>query len=156
MGLRRLTQDMMYRNQSKAPRYKVRATGFTLLELLVVILIIGLLTGIVGPRFLGQIGRSEVTAAKAQLDAFDKALQAYRIDTGRFPTTAQGLQALLVAPGDEPRWRGPYLKGQIPLDPWGRPFQYRSPGSPGKDFDLQSLGKDGAAGGTGDDIDLII
>ena len=102
------------------------AKGFTLLELLVVILIIGLLTGIVGPRFLGQIGRSEVTAAKAQLDAFDKALQAYRIDTGGFPTTAQGLQPLLVAPSGETRWRGPYLKGQVPQDPWGHAYQYLS------------------------------
>lgn len=147
---------MMHSKPSQTARRPTRSNGFTLLELLVVILIIGLLTGIVGPRFLGQIGRSEVTAAKAQLDAFDKALQAYRIDTGRFPSTAQGLPALLAAPADEPRWRGPYLKGQIPLDPWGRAYQYRAPGSPGKDFDLQSLGKDGAAGGTGDDADLII
>ena len=128
--------------------------GFTLLELLVVILIIGLLTGIVGPRFLGQIGRSEVTAARAQLDAFDKALQAYRIDTGRFPSTAQGLQALLTAPADEPRWRGPYLRGALPLDPWGSPYQYRVPGTQGQEFDLLSLGKDRAPGGTGDDADL--
>jgi general secretion pathway protein G len=128
--------------------------GFTLLELLVVILIIGLLTGIVGPRFLGQIGRSEVTAAKAQLDAFDKALQAYRIDTGRFPTTAQGLQALLVAPADEPRWRGPYLRGALPQDPWGSAYQYRAPGLQGQEFELLSLGKDRAPGGTDDDADL--
>jgi len=139
------------RNDSR----RAPAHGFTLLELLVVILIIGLLTGIVGPRFLGQIGRSEVTAAKAQLDAFDKALQAYRIDTGRFPTTAQGLQLLLVAPPDETRWRGPYLKGQLPLDPWGHAYQYRSPGSQGQEFELLSLGKDGVPGGAGDDADLI-
>jgi general secretion pathway protein G len=131
--------------------------GFTLLELLVVILIIGLLTGIVGPRFLGQIGRSEVTAAKAQMDAFDKALQAYRIDMGRFPTSSQGLQALVaVTPGDESRWRGPYLKGQVPFDPWGRAYQYRVPGPQGRDFELLSLGKDGVAGGTGDDADMSL
>lgn len=135
---------------------KQRSNGFTLLELLVVILIIGLLTGIVGPRFLGQIGRSEVTAARAQLDAFDKALQAYRIDIGQFPSETSGLQALLVAPPSETRWRGPYLKGQIPRDPWGRPYQYRMPGAAGKDFELQTLGKDGAVGGTGDDTDLAL
>jgi len=136
-------------------RRPFRSSGFTLLELLVVILIIGLLTGIVGPRFLGQISRSEVTAAKAQMDAFDKALQAYRIDTGRYPSTSQGLQALLTAPSDEPRWHGPYLRDQLPQDPWGMPYQYRSPATtPGKDFDLLSLGKDRAPGGTGDDADL--
>lgn len=139
-----------------AGRARERAAGFTLLELLVVILIIGLLTGIVGPRFLGQIGRSEVTAARAQLDAFDKALQAYRIDTGHFPAPSHGLQALVTAPSEETRWRGPYLKGQIPADPWGRPYQYRVPGPGGKDFELMSLGKDGAPGGAGDDADLVL
>lgn len=129
-------------------------TGFTLLELLVVILIIGLLTGIVGPRFLGQIARSEVTAAKAQIDAFDKALQSYRIDMGRFPTDGEGLRALVVAPGSDPRWRGPYLKDSVPLDPWGAPYTYRAQSTRGKDFDLSSFGRDRAAGGSGDDADI--
>jgi general secretion pathway protein G len=129
--------------------------GFTLLELLVVILIIGLLTGIVAPRFLGQINRSEVTAARAQMDAFDKALQAYRIDTGRYPNTAQGLGALLQKPADEPRWRGPYLQGELPADPWGSAYQYRVPGANGKDFELISLGKDRAPGGQDDDADIV-
>lgn len=128
--------------------------GFTLLELLVVILIIGLLTGIVGPRLMSQVARSEATAAKAQIDAFDKALQAYRIDTGRFPSGGQGLQALVNRPADEPRWRGPYLKGAVPHDPWGQPYQYRVPGSQGRDYDLLSLGKDRASGGSGDDADI--
>jgi len=132
-----------------------RHRGFTLLELLVVILIIGLLTGIVAPRFLGQVGRSEVTAARAQLDAFDKALQAYRIDTGRFPTTGQGLKALVTQPADEPRWHGPYMRDEIPPDPWGSAYQYRNPGATGKDYDLLSYGRDRAAGGTGDDADII-
>jgi len=131
-----------------------RARGFTLLELLVVILIIGLLTGIVAPRFLGQISRSEATAAKAQLDAFDKALQAYRVDTGRFPTTSQGLKALAAQPADEPRWRGPYLQGDPPVDPWGSPYQYRAPGQQGHDYDLLSYGKDRAPGGSGEDADI--
>lgn len=128
--------------------------GFTLLELLVVILIIGLLTGIVGPRFLNQISRSEVAAARAQLDAFDKALQAFRIDMGRFPTTSEGLGALLVAPANSLRWRGPYLKDAIPLDPWGQPYRYAFPSTRGKDFDLLSYGQDAAPGGAGDAADL--
>jgi len=129
--------------------------GFTLLELLVVILIIGLLTGVVGPRFLGQISKSEVTTAKAQLDALDKAVQAYRMDTGRYPSTGQGLKALVEVPTDEPRWRGPYLQGQVPNDPWGMPYQYRSPASNGREYELLSWGKDRAPGGTGDDADLV-
>ncbi|UDF35505.1 UNVERIFIED_ORG: type II secretion system major pseudopilin GspG [Shinella sp. XGS7] len=129
-------------------------SGFTLLELLVVILIIGLLTGIVGPRFFGQISKSEVTTARAQMDALDKAIQGYRMDTGRYPTTAQGLKALVEAPGDEPRWRGPYLQAAVPLDPWGMPYQYRSPGSNGKEYELLSLGRDRTPGGSGDDADI--
>lgn len=131
-----------------------RTRGFTLLELLVVILIIGLLTGIVAPRFLNQISRSETTTAKAQIDAFEKALQAYRIDMGRYPTSNEGLKALLVSPGNDPRWRGPYLKDEIPMDPWGQPYRYTYPSSRGKDFDLISTGQDRAAGGTGDAADI--
>jgi general secretion pathway protein G len=133
---------------------RIPSAGFTLLELLVVILIIGLLTGIVAPRFLSQIARSETTTAKAQIDAFDKALQSYRIDVGRFPSAAEGLQVLVTAPAGEARWRGPYLKGSIPLDPWGLPYRYSYPGSAGRDFDLLSYGRDRAAGGTGDDADI--
>jgi len=137
-------------------RKPYRHRGFTLLELLVVILIIGLLTGIVAPRFMSQIGRSESTAARAQIDAFDKALQAYRIDMGRYPTDSEGLQALVqVGAGDAARWRGPYLKGQIPLDPWGQPYRYRLAGSSGKDVEIVSLGRDRALGGTGDDADIV-
>jgi general secretion pathway protein G len=129
--------------------------GFTLLELLVVILIIGLLTGIVGPRFFGQISKSEITTARAQMDAIDKAIQAYRMDTGRYPSTAQGLKALYEAPGDEPRWRGPYLQAAVPLDPWGMAYQYRSPASSGKEYELVSFGRDRALGGAGDDVDIV-
>jgi general secretion pathway protein G len=142
----------MSRSRGTARR---RVGGFTLMELLVVILIIGLLTGIVAPRLLNQVSKSEVTAARAQLDAFDKALQAYRIDTGRFPDMSQGLQALVRAPGGESRWNGPYLRGTIPLDPWGRPYVYRLPGTEGRDYDIASLGSDGVTGGTGDATDLM-
>ena len=138
----------------KAAWHQRRNRGFTLLELLVVILIIGLLTAVVGPRFLGQVSKSETTAARAQLDALDKALQSYRIDTGRFPSNLQGLRALVAPPADEPRWRGPYMQGEIPPDPWGTPYQYRSPGATGRDFDLFSLGRDRAPGGAGDDADI--
>jgi general secretion pathway protein G len=130
---------------------ELRPRGFTLL----VILIIGLLTAVVAPRFLGQISKSETTAAMAQLDALDKALQSYRIDIGRFPSSAQGLRALTVQPSDEPRWRGPYMKGEVPPDPWGSPYQYRFPGTAGRDFDLLSHGRDKAPGGAGDDADLL-
>ena len=130
------------------------ARGFTLLELLVVVLIIGLLTGIVGPRLMGQIGRSEVTAARAQIDSLDKAVQAYRLDVGQFPSSEQGLRVLVSSSGSDPRWRGPYLKGSIPNDPWGMPYQYRTPGSDGRDYDIVSFGRDKATGGSGDDADL--
>ena len=129
------------------------AAGFTLLELLVVVAIIGLLVGFVAPRYFGQIGKSEVTAARAQIDALGKALDQYRLDTGHYPSTEQGLDALMQRPQNEPKWNGPYLRKSVPLDPWGRPYQYRTPGEKG-DFDLLSLGKDGAPGGSGEDADL--
>jgi general secretion pathway protein G len=129
--------------------------GFTLLELLVVILIVGLLTGIVAPRLMNQISRSEVTTARAQMDALQKALNAYRIDVGHFPATSQGLQALVRQPSDETRWRGPYLEGEVPADPWGSAYQYRSPAEEGRDYQIMSLGRDRAPGGSGDDADLV-
>jgi general secretion pathway protein G len=130
-----------------------RRRGFTLLELLVVMVIIGLLAGYVGPKLFAQIGKSEVKVARAQIDALSKALDQYRIDTGRYPDTSQGLLALVVKPGDEARWQGPYLAKTVPVDPWQRPYTYRSPGQYGE-YDLASLGKDGAPGGEGDNIDI--
>jgi general secretion pathway protein G len=129
------------------------AFGFTLLELLVVVAIIGLLVGYVAPRYFGQIGKSEVNTAKAQIDALEKALDQYRLDTGKYPSTELGLNALLVRPQNEPKWNGPYLKKAVPLDPWGKPYQYRSPGEK-SEFDIISLGKDGAPGGTGENADI--
>jgi general secretion pathway protein G len=120
--------------------------------MLVVILIIALLTGIVGPRLLGQVAKSEVTTARAQMSSIEKALQAYRLDNGSFPTTTQGLAALRVSPPDTPRWQGPYLANEVPMDPWGTPYQYASPGQNGKDFDLTSFGRDRVAGGDGADV----
>ncbi|MFG6489841.1 type II secretion system major pseudopilin GspG [Roseateles sp. BYS78W] len=130
-----------------------RRCGFTLLELLVVMVIIGLLAGYVGPKFFGQIGKSEVKAAKAQIDALQKSLDQYRLDVGHYPSTEQGLAVLVDRPADEPKWAGPYLSKRLPKDPWGNDYQYRSPGEHGE-YDLLSFGKDGRPGGEGEDADL--
>ena len=129
------------------------ARGFTLLELLVVMVIIGLLAGYVAPRYFGQIGKSEAKVAKAQLDSLEKALDQYRLDTGHYPSTEIGLNALVTKPSSEAKWSGPYLKKAVPLDPWGRAYQYKSPGDHG-DFDLISYGKDGQPGGAGEAEDI--
>jgi general secretion pathway protein G len=127
--------------------------GFTLLELLVVMVIIGLLAAYVGPRYFSQLSKSEQSVARAQIEALAKALDTYRLDTGRYPTTDKGLNALVVKPSDEPRWQGPYLQKAVPPDPWGQPYVYRYSGS-GSDFDLLSYGKDGRPGGSGEDGDI--
>ena len=127
--------------------------GFTLLELLVVLVILGLLVGYVAPRFFGQVGKSEVKVAKAQIRALEDALDQYRLDTGRYPTTEQGLVALDSQPTGEARWQGPYLKKPVPNDPWGNPYQYRVPGEHGE-LDLYSLGTDGQPGGSGESADI--
>jgi general secretion pathway protein G len=130
-----------------------RTPGFTLLELLVVVVIIGLLAGFVAPRYFGQVGKSEVNVAKAQLDALEKALDQYRLDTGRYPSAELGLKALVERPANEPKWNGPYLRKAIPLDPWGKPYLYRFPGEKAE-FDLLSFGKDGQPGGSGENADI--
>lgn len=127
--------------------------GFTLLELLVVMVIIGLLAGLVAPRYFEQIGKSNTRIAKAQIDSLGKALDQYRLDVGNYPTTEEGLQALMVKPQDAAHWSGPYLQKAVPLDPWDRAYLYRSPGEHG-DYDLYSLGKDGQVGGTGENADV--
>lgn len=130
-----------------------RERGFTLLELLVVMVIIGLLAGYVGPRYFAQIGKSEVKVARAQIDALEKSLDQFRLDTGHYPTSEQGLAVLVTRPANEPRWDGPYLKKGVPADPWSRPYIYRSPGTHGE-YDLLSYGKDGQLGGTGEAADI--
>jgi general secretion pathway protein G len=128
--------------------------GFTLLELLVVMVIIGLLASYVGPRFFEQVGKSEIKAVKAQLDAFGKALDTYRLDTGHYPTSEQGLLALVERPVNESRWSGPYLQKTVPQDPWGEAYVYKSPGDKGREYDIVSLGKDSRVGGTGEATDI--
>ena len=123
------------------------------MELLVVIVIIGLLAAYVGPRYFSQLAKSERSTAKAQIEGLGKALDAYRLDTGRYPTTEQGLHALMQKPNEEAKWNGPYLQKGVPLDPWGRAYVYRSPGQEG-DFDLLSYAKDGQVGGEGDAADI--
>jgi general secretion pathway protein G len=131
----------------------IRSGGFTLLELLVVVAIIGLLAGYVAPRYFGQVGRSEVNAAKAQIDALEKALDQYRLDIGSYPSNELGLNALVTRPPNEAKWNGPYLRKGVPLDPWGKPYIYKMPGEKGE-YDLISYGKDGQPGGTGESADL--
>lgn len=134
---------------------RTRAKGFTLLELLVVMVIIGLLAGYVGPRYFSQIGKTERSTARAQIEGLSRALDTYRLDVGHYPTTEQGLAALSTAPANEAKWAGPYLQKGLPADPWGRAYVYRQPSATaGQDYDLMSLGKDGQAGGEGDAADV--
>lgn len=131
-----------------------RAAGFTLLELLVVIVIIGLLASYVGPRYFAQLGKSEATVAKSQIESLQKALDTYRLDLGHYPKTEEGLAALRVKPAEgAEKWNGPYLEKDVPLDPWGHAYQYRNPGTR-REIDIVSLGKDGQPGGSGGNADI--
>lgn len=132
-----------------------RATaGFTLVELLVMLAILALLAALVGPRVIGYIGNSKSQTAKVQIESLAAALQLYRIDAGRYPTTAEGLRALVERPGSATTWNGPYLaKREVPRDPWGRDYLYRSPGQNG-DFEIATLGADNQKGGSGENADI--
>ena len=141
------------RRRARAPR-----RGFTLIELLVVIVVIGLLAGLVGPRILGRVSDAKTVTARTQIEMLGAALDNFRLDTGAYPTTEQGLAALQQPPAGEPgapNWRGPYLTKAIPADPWGRPYGFRSPGEHNPaGYDLWSLGRDNQPGGEGDDADV--
>jgi len=128
--------------------------GFTLVELLVVMAIIALLAALVAPKVFPKLGKGKTSAAQAQIELFGQALDQYRLDTGQYPTSEQGLQALITNPGDD-KWQGPYLKKNIiPADPWARPYNYVCPGTHG-DYDLFSYGRDGTPGGDGEDKDVV-
>ena len=153
----RLTEPPVRADRSDCPTVRL-SDGFTLIEILVVITVIAIMAGLVAPMVFRNVGDAKVSATKAQIELFALALDAYRLDNDFYPSTAQGLVALRARPVGEPEarnWRGPYLRKEIPLDPWGRPFIYKSPGEVNADsYDLLSFGRDGAAGGTGEDADV--
>lgn len=138
---------------NRQPVHKLR--GFTLLELLVVIVVIGLLAGLVAPRYFDTVGKSKSKIALAQMDSLEKALDQYRLDIGNFPSQEQGLEALMVAPAGVSKWQGPYLKKPVPPDPWGNAYIY-SVSENGKEIDITSLGSDGKPGGDGDAKDVSL
>lgn len=128
--------------------------GFTLVELLVVLAILGLLAGLVGPQVMKFLGSSKTKTAALQIEDLGATLDLYRLEVGRYPSTSEGLEALVADPGNTPNWNGPYLKkAQVPKDPWGNEYQYRSPGQNGP-YDIWSLGADGRDGGEGEDQDI--
>lgn len=135
-----------------AQNLAVTPHGFTLLELLVVIAIIGLLAALVAPRYFDQLSKSNTKVARAQIDSLEKALDQYRLDIGSYPASEAGLTSLNTRPQNLEKWAGPYLKKAVPLDPWGAPYGYKSPGDHG-DYDLFSLGSDGQVGGSGEAAD---
>ncbi|SFM41122.1 type II secretion system major pseudopilin GspG [Thermodesulforhabdus norvegica] len=138
--------------RSESFLFKQSERGFTLIELLIVMIILGLLASLVGPKLFQKIGTSKQKTAKMQISLFESALDAYRLDVGKYPSTEEGLEALRKNPGYE-TWNGPYLPKDIPEDPWGRDYVYRCPGEHG-DYDLYSLGADGQEGGEGENADV--
>ena len=131
-----------------------REKGFTLFEILVVVIIIGLLAALVGPRLFGKVSTAKQKATKAQIELFGTALDTYRLDVGRYPTTEEGLKVLREKPSGVEGWQGPYLPKEIPTDPWNRAYVYKSPGEHG-DYDLISYGLDGAEGGEAENLDIV-
>ena len=145
----------MYRTCMLLLRVRQRAHGFTLLELLVVVLIVGLLSGLVAPRYFSGIEKSKAGVTRGQMAMLEKALDQYRLDTGNYPEQGQGFAALQVRHANVHGWRGPYLKRDIPLDPWGHPYLYKV-ASDGNDINILSTGSDGHSGGDGDAQDIYL
>jgi len=142
-------------NNTRKPNNHIRDDkGFTLIELLVVVIIIGLLASLVAPKFFGKLGASRQKTAKAQIALLGNALDEFRLDNGRYPTTEEGLEALRTKPEGLNNWAGPYLPKPVPKDPWGHDYVYRCPGEHG-DYDLFSYGRDGQEGGEGEDADIV-
>mgnify|MGYP002632755979 FL=1 len=133
-------------------RRKKKEKGFSLIELLIVMVIMGLLAALVGPRMFGKVGKSKQNAARSQMALFETALDTYRLDVGKYPSTEQGLQALRTKPSDEEKWDGPYLPKSVPKDPWGHPYIYRR--TDNGEVEMISLGANGTEGGEGEDKDI--
>ena len=138
----------------KRSRHKRDERGFTLIELLVVMIILGLLAALVGPGLFSTLSKSKLRSAKAQIELFGTSLDAFRLEVGRYPSSDEGLEALRKNPGGIAGWDGPYLRKEVPPDPWGRAYKYQSPGEQG-DYDLLSYGADGSLGGTGENQDIV-
>ena len=142
------------RSARAGKRSRAGEAGFTLIELLVVLVILALLASLVGPRILQYVGSSRTKVAKVQIESLGNSLELFKLDIGRYPSTAEGLQALVTNPSSVPGWSGPYLKnGVLPKDPWGNPYVYRTPG-PRTEFEILSLGSDKQPGGTGEAEDV--
>lgn len=144
---------MLHKPQSMRKNH----SGFSLIELMIVLVILGLIAGIVGPQAMKYLGKGKSQSAKVQIENISAALDMYRLEVGSYPTSSQGLKALVSAPSGARGWNGPYLKkGDVPLDPWNNEYQYKRPGSSSQPYDLLSMGADGSAGGEGEDADISL
>lgn len=137
--------------QNKSAQHRNRQRGFTLIELLIVIVILGLLVGLVGPRMFGKVGTAKLKTAQAQIELLATAVDTFRLDMGRYPTELNEL----VNKSDDKKWEGPYLPKRVPKDSWDNPYEYKSPGEGGRDYDIISYGADGTSGGEGENQDVV-
>lgn len=139
------------------PQKKLKQRGFSLIELMIVLVILGLIAGIVGPQAMKYLGKGKTKSAKVQVENISSALDMYRLEVGSYPSSSQGLKALVSAPSGARGWGGPYLKKMdVPVDPWNNEYQYKRPGSEGHPYDLYSFGADGSQGGSGEDADISL
>ncbi|MBU0656606.1 MAG: type II secretion system major pseudopilin GspG [Gammaproteobacteria bacterium] len=138
-------------------RLSNKQRGFSLIELMIVLVILGLIAGIVGPQAMKYLGKGKTQSAKVQIENISAALDMYRLEVGSYPTSSDGLKALVSQPSSARGWNGPYLKkGDVPKDPWNNDYQYKRPGGNGQPYDLSSFGADGTAGGEGEDADITL